>query len=151
MIRSPLSTNRSPSNAPNPMKRRGERMQAETLGLLCKAGSALSAYHVLGALGTTHPKIAPPTVYNGLAALTKAGRAHRVVSLKACIACQCEGGHQASVLSICDGCGHVEQHVAPRLVHKLLGFVKEARFRPERHVIEIHGMCSECGAGSNGA
>ncbi|MEL6207904.1 MAG: transcriptional repressor [Pseudomonadota bacterium] len=131
------------------MTKRGEKMQAEILGLLRAAGGAQSAYDVLYALRVTHPKIAPPTVYNALSALTKAGRVHRVESLKAYIACQCDGAHHASVLSICDACGTVEEHLAPQLVKTLSGFVEETGFRPQRHVIEVHGTCSECEAGTD--
>ena len=123
-------------------------MRAEILAALRAADGAMTAYDVLHQLQASHPKIAPPTVYNALAALTKTGRVHRVESLKAYIACQCDGTHQSAVPSICDACGTVEERTAPSLVENLSGFVGQTGFLPQRHVIEVHGMCSECATGS---
>lgn len=130
------------------MSKRGEKMRTEVLAVLHDACGALSAYDVLSELRTVHPKIAPPTVYNALAALAKNGLVRRVESLKAYIACQCGGGtHQASVLSICGDCGTVEERVAPHLLKYLTGFVEETGFAPKRHVVEVHGICSVCSSG----
>ena len=127
------------------MSKRGQEMQAKILAILREAGTALSAYNVLDELKASHPKIAPPTVYNALAALISAGRVHRVESLKAYIACQFRSGNHTSVLSICRECGIVEEHLAPHLHKTLSGFVAESGFAPQRHVVEVHGVCSACG------
>jgi len=128
------------------MSKRGKKTQEEILTVLRSHGSAMSAYDVLHQLQASRPRIAPPTVYNALAALTKSGRVHRVVSLKAYIACRRSEAHQAAVLSICDECGTVDERVAPSLVENLCGCVEETGFQPQRHVIEIHGLCSSCGS-----
>ena len=78
--------------------------------------------------------------------MTKTGRVHRVESLKAYIACQCDGAHLSAVLSICDECGAVEERTAPGLVENLSGFGEETGFQPQRHVIEVHGVCASCGS-----
>lgn len=126
------------------MLTRGEKMQAEVLGVLCRCGLPLSAYDVLEELRGAHPKIAPPTIYNALSALTKTGRVHRVESLKAYVACQCDTHKNASILSICDDCGRVEERIAPDLLEGVSGFVGETGFVPLRHVIEVHGICADC-------
>ena len=126
------------------MTKRGEQMRAEILSVLQAADGPMSAYGVLHRLQTSHPKMAPPTVYNALAALTKSGRVHRVESLKAYIACECGGAHRSAVLSICDECGTVEERTAPDLIKNLSGFVEESGFRAQRHVIEVHGVCASC-------
>lgn len=59
---------------------------------------------------------------------TMSGRVHRVGSLKAYIACQCDGTQESAVLSICDECGTVEERTVPRLVKNLSGFVGETGF-----------------------
>lgn len=126
------------------MSKRGEKMQAGVLAVLRQRCSALSAYDVLWELRTAHPKIAPPTIYNALLALTKRGRVHRVESLKAYIACQCEHHKHASILSICDDCGKVEERVAPDLLKTISDILEESGFAPQRHVIEVHGICAAC-------
>lgn len=128
------------------MSRRGEKIQAEVLAVLRRRRGPLSAYDVLGELRETHPKIAPPTIYRAMAALTERGHVHRLESLNAFIACQCDRHQQASVLSICDDCGNVEERVAPDLLEDLSSIAGKSGFAPMRHVIEIHGVCATCGA-----
>lgn len=128
------------------MSKRGEKMQAEVLSVLRRRSGPYSAYDVLRELRTTYPKIAPPTVYNALAALTQRGQVHRVESLKAYVACQCASHQQASILSICDDCGAVEERIAPDLLDKISGLLGKSGFSPLRHVIEVHGICAACGS-----
>ncbi|MEL7139335.1 MAG: Fur family transcriptional regulator [Pseudomonadota bacterium] len=128
------------------MTKRGEEMRADVLAVLRRCRDPLSAYDVLRELRAAHPKIAPPTIYNALAALTKKGSVHRVESLKAYIACQCDSHQHASILSICDDCGAVEERVAPELLERLSGLLGESGFEPLRHVIEVHGICAACSA-----
>lgn len=128
------------------MGARGEKMQAEVLGILRHATAPLSAYDVLDRLRPTHPKIAPPTVYNALAALAKRGSIHRVESLKAYVACRCDHHDKASILSICNDCGTVDEQVAPDLHDDISGLLASTGFAPERHVIEVHGTCAACSA-----
>lgn len=129
------------------MGRRGEVLQAEVLEIMRRRARPLSAYDVLGELREANAKIAPPTVYRALAALTDRGRIHRLESLNAYIACQCDGHRHASILSICSDCGTVEESVAPDLLAKLSTVTGKTGFAAQRHVIEIHGVCASCGTG----
>ena len=129
------------------MNTRGEKMQAEVLAVLRRRGGPLSVYDVLDELRENHPRIAPPTIYRALTALTERGRVHRLESMNAFIACQCDRHVQASILSICDDCGPVEESAAPELLEDLSSVAGKSGFRPSRHVIEIHGLCASCGAG----
>ncbi|MDE0113863.1 MAG: Fur family transcriptional regulator [Albidovulum sp.] len=129
------------------MTRQGQRIQKEVLVILRRHLIPRSAYDVLGELRQISPKIAPPTVYRALAALTQRGRVHRLESLNAFIACQCDQHQNASILSICDDCGTVEESVAPDLVEELSGIAGQSGFAPTRHVIEVHGLCASCGTG----
>ena len=129
------------------MSKRGVKVQAEVLTVLRRRRGPLSAYDVLGELREANPKIAPPTIYRALAALTERGRVHRLESLNAFIACQCDRHQHASILSICDDCGTVEESVAPDLVNALSSVSGTSGFAPMRHVIEVHGLCASCGAG----
>ena len=127
------------------MGKRGEKIQAEVLAVLRRHRGPLSAYDVLRELREANPKIAPPTIYRALAALTERRCVHRLESLNAFIACQCEGHLQAAVLSICDDCGAVEESVAPDLLKALSSIIGKSGFAPMRHVIEVHGRCASCG------
>ena len=129
------------------MSKRGEKIQAEVLTVLRRRQGPLSAYDILGELRDANPKIAPPTIYRALTALIERGRVHRPESLNAYIVCQCDRHHRASVLSICDDCGTVEESVAPELLKKLSSIVGRSGFAPMRHVIEVRGRCASCGGG----
>ena len=105
-----------------------------------------SAYDILAKLREDHPKIAPPTVYRALSALTDRGHVHRLESLNAYVSCQCADDHDhgPSVLSICDDCGGVEENVAPELMAQLSGVAAKSGFTAQRHVVELHGLCASC-------
>ena len=126
------------------MSARGEKMRADVLAVLRRSGEPLSAYDILGRLREDNPKIAPPTIYRALGALIDAGTVHRLESLNAYMVCKCAAHQQASILSICDDCGSVEENVAPDLLDNLSKVIGESGFAPVRHVIEVHGVCSAC-------
>ncbi|MEO0372004.1 MAG: transcriptional repressor [Pseudomonadota bacterium] len=128
------------------MTTRGEAMQAEVLTVLKSKNAAMSAYDILDVLRGDHPKIAPPTVYRALNALIEKGGVHRVESLNAFVACNSQEHHHdhGSVMSICDDCGLVEENAAPELFDSLAGILGKAGFEAQRHVIEVHGVCSDC-------
>ncbi|MEM7732320.1 MAG: transcriptional repressor [Pseudomonadota bacterium] len=128
------------------MTTRGEQMQAQVLTVLKRKGAAMSAYDVLDALRADHPKIAPPTVYRALNALIEKGGVHRVESLNAFVACNSDDHDHdhSSVMSICDDCGSVEESPAPELMDNLSGILSKTGFAAQRHVIEVHGTCSDC-------
>ena len=128
------------------MSKRGEKLQAQVLAVLRRRRDPLSAYDILGTFREGNPKIAPTTIYRALAALTERGRVHRLESLNAYIACQCDRHQHASVLSICDDCGAVEESVAPDVLEELSRVAGKSGFVPTRHVIEVHGVCGSCRA-----
>ncbi|MGB1025540.1 MAG: Fur family transcriptional regulator [Rhodospirillaceae bacterium] len=124
--------------------KRGEKNQADVLAVLRQGDGPLTAYEVMAVLSKTHPKIAPPTVYRALAALIEQGVVHKVESLNAFMACKCDQHNQASILSICDDCGAVEESVAPKLLDSLAALIGKTGFAPQRHVLEVHGVCGSC-------
>lgn len=126
----------------------GEKMRADVLAVLRREARPLSAYDVIAALRPAHPKIAPPTVYRALTALIERGRVHRLESLNAFVACLCEEHEHASIMSICDDCGGVEETVAPELLAQLSGVAERSGFQSTRHVVELHGVCASCSGGA---
>jgi len=131
------------------MGKQGELLRAEVLEIMHRRAAPLSAYDLLSELQKNNDKMAPPTVYRALAALAKSGQVHRLESLNAYVPCQCASHSHASILSICDDCGVVEEKVAPALLSDLSSIIGETGFVPERHVIEVHGTCASCGTGEN--
>ena len=117
---------------------------AKVLEVLRNHSGAMSAYDVLAELRQFNPKIAPPTVYRALAALAKQGRVHRLESINAFVACQCDQHPQAPVLSVCDDCGVVEESIAPQVLSALSDVARQSEFALTHQVIELHGRCIAC-------
>ncbi|MEM7506729.1 MAG: Fur family transcriptional regulator [Pseudomonadota bacterium] len=119
-------------------------MKQRVLAILRRRKRPASAYEVLNELKGEYPKLAPMTVYRVLSVLMAAGQAHRVESMNAFIACKSQAHKSASILSICDDCGVVEETISNDLVADLSRLAGKSGFTPQRHVIEIHGQCGSC-------
>ena len=132
-----------------PMSSRGETTRGEVLALLKQSQTPLGAYDILGLLKEKYPKIAPPTVYRALSALSDSGRVHRIESLNAYVACCDEHGHAGAVFAICGDCGTVEEREIPGVLSELSSAFKNDGFTAHRHVIEVHGTCNTCSTGSS--
>jgi len=120
----------------------------KALAVLRNTNEPMSAYDVLAELRQFNPKIAPPTVYRALAALTDRGQIHRLESMNAYIACRCDHHQQAPVFSVCDDCGSVEENVAPEVLSALSDMTQQSGFSTTRQVIELRGRCTSCVEGS---
>ena len=120
------------------MAEHGQRMRAQVLAVLRSRRLPISAYDVLRCLHEAHSRLAPPTICRALAAPTERGRAHRLESLNAFIACRCDHHHEASILSICTDCGAVDENLSTDLPTTPSSIAGNSGFAPMRHVIEIH-------------
>ncbi len=126
------------------MRKRAAVRQSDILGVLNACDRPMTAYQILEKLQVDEPDIAPPTVYRTLFALTDQGRAHRLESIKAFVPCRCSHAESVPVLAICEGCGSVEEHDGSEILPKLTALTDRSAFRPERHIVEIHGQCRTC-------
>lgn len=104
----------------------------------------MTAYQILDELQLAEPDIAPPTVYRTLTALTDQGRAHRLESMKAFVACRCDHAESVPVLAICGDCGSVEEHDGTELLPVLSNMLAASQFAADRHIVEMHGRCTRC-------
>lgn len=128
------------------MRKKATARQDDILHVLRGRDTPMTAYQILAELQEEEPDIAPPTVYRTLSALTDQGRAHRLESIKAFVPCRCDHAGSVPVLAICDDCGSVEEHDGGGLLPTLAGLARQSSFRPNRHIVEIHGQCRTCSA-----
>ena len=128
------------------MQRRSQRRQDIVLDILRQSTRPMTAYEVLAGLKLTEGSATPPSAYRALAALTKAGHAHRLESMNAFVPCRCDGPEHSPVMAICDDCGTVEEHAEAAEIDRLTALAAKSAFRPRRHVVEIHGQCGACAA-----
>ncbi|MCY4050387.1 MAG: Fur family transcriptional regulator [Gammaproteobacteria bacterium] len=103
----------------------------------------LTAYEILEGLredGVT----APTTVYRALNKLLEDGQLHRIESLNAWTVCS-ELHHTGTpIFEICDSCSNVRERVDSRLSMNIKAISLDSGFTPDRSIIEIHGLCSDC-------
>jgi Fur family zinc uptake transcriptional regulator len=90
----------------------------------------------------------PPIIYRALAALEKEGKVHRLASIGAYIACNCDADHNhaLSVLTICGGCKKVEERHDHQLLHHLEELRDLSVALPAHAVIELPVECGSCRA-----
>ncbi len=126
------------------MRKEAAIRQSDILDVLSSSEAPMTAYQILAELQKDEPDIAPPTIYRALTALTYQGRAHKLETLKAFVPCRCEHDNSVPLLTICDGCGSVEEHDGGPLLPKLDALIASSEFIPDGYTIELHGQCRVC-------
>ncbi len=119
--------------------------QKMVLEKLQSASEPLSAYTLLDQLRDNGFR-APLQVYRALEKLIEQGRAHRLESLNAFVAC-CHGScpdHDQAAFAICEKCSNVSEVDAGKALAQLGMLAKKDGFRMHRTVIEIRGLCHNC-------
>lgn len=130
------------------MNTRSNGIQTKIVSILEETKEPLSAYAILGALKEFNPKIAPQTIYRALSSLVDDGKVHRLESKNAYIVCQYNHHSIASILSVCNDCGNVEENIEESVLKDLSKLTRQTGFSPKRHIIEIYGVCASCGSAS---
>ncbi len=127
------------------MKRAGHEANHERVfNILRQADAPMTAYEVLDA-ARKHKISAPPTVYRALNRLIGEGRAHRLESINAYVACaDAHHGHASAVFAICNDCGRVEEISEDDSLKKLIAKADARGFKVDQAVIELKGHCCAC-------
>lgn len=115
---------------------------------LRQSDKPLGAYDLLAALGASGVKN-PPTVYRALKRLVTLGLAHRIASLNAFIACDREHTTDVVGFAVCKTCGQVEEFDDQLLDAVILRLGEKCRFQTEQRVVELVGVCRNCGDADN--
>lgn len=132
------------------MGRRSSEIQAAALAAMERCGRPMTAYQVLDALSAPGSRLAPETVYRALRALVARGEAHRIESIHAYFACRRRERDEPAILSICDDCGAVEEHLDAAAIDAVSSAARRGGFVPARPVVELHGRCGGCAVGVGG-
>jgi Fur family transcriptional regulator, zinc uptake regulator len=107
----------------------------------------MTAYDLLARL-KTKGITAPTTVYRALDRLIDEGRVHRLESLNAFVVCDCEHSFTTAMFSICNDCGHAEEIADTKLHSDILAIARRLGFKLSHSVVEMHGRCRACAAGT---
>ncbi len=112
---------------------------------LREAARPVSAYELIDEL-REKATLAPQTVYRSLDRLIADGRAHRLESLNAFVACRHPSHEGAAVFAICNDCGIVTEFDEPEAIARLGAWAKKAKFAVDRMTLELRGRCRTCTA-----
>jgi Fur family transcriptional regulator, zinc uptake regulator len=126
------------------------RNAAYVFEALMHSDRPLSAYDIIEAV---RPRVAlaPTTVYRALRQLISDGKAHRIESLNAFVACQ--HGHGAEPVHrqgeglgfvICDRCGSVDEFIDPVIGERVAATLVERGFSASAVTLEVRGVCATC-------
>jgi Fur family transcriptional regulator, zinc uptake regulator len=120
--------------------------QELVMGALADTETPLSAYDILDQLRVVGFR-GPPQVYRALERLVEFGMVHRLESLNAFVACRHDGcdPHKMIVFASCERCKKVSEIVDKSLAKRLETTAATAGFVPTKSVVELHGICAECG------
>jgi Fur family zinc uptake transcriptional regulator len=106
-------------------------------------GRPVSAYELIDEL-RAQATLAPQTVYRSLDRLIADGKAHRLESLNAFVACRHPAHEGTAIFAICDDCGTVTEFDEPTAVERLQSWAKKAKFSVNRMTLELRGQCRAC-------
>ena len=122
------------------------RNQQLVFDALSGAGQPMSAYSILDSLRGDGLR-APLQVYRALDRLIDTGLVHRLESLNAFVACAHKHCHDdcASAFAICERCGSVTEFSDDAVMERLRGWSGRAKFAPSKMVVEVRGVCADCG------
>lgn len=132
--------------ATTPRRQAANANHEHVLRILKHAAAPMTAYAVLD-VARKHGITAPPTVYRALKRLIGEGRAHRLESINAYVACNdAHHAHGEAVFAICNDCGNVEEISETGTLKRLAAKADAHGFKVEHAVIELRGHCGACAA-----
>ncbi len=109
------------------------------------ADGPISAYELIDRL-RGKATLAPQTVYRSLGRLIADGRAHRLESINAFVACRHPSHASVAAFAICDKCGTVTEFDEAGAAELLSAWAKRQRFAVREMTLELQGRCADCGA-----
>jgi Fur family ferric uptake transcriptional regulator len=137
------------------LRGRGQRVTGERLALFDEVFSQhghIDADELLSAMRSRGLKISRATVYRNLDLLVESGfaRKHRLGHRRYLYE-HVHGGQGHHDHLVCTGCGRVVEFVSPGIAALQAEICRAHGFVPERHTLQISGLCNDCAAGQAAA
>jgi Fur family transcriptional regulator, zinc uptake regulator len=121
-------------------------LRRQVLAILAKS-PPLGAYAIIDRLSRLAGKaIAPPTVYRTLEFFLDHGFVYKIESRNAYAPCEHLGHAHHGALLLCEKCGRSDEIDDIKLDRLLREAAKRAGFAPHRQMVELVGLCRDCGA-----
>jgi Fur family transcriptional regulator, zinc uptake regulator len=121
-------------------------LRRQILSIVAQAPAPLGAYAIIEELSRAqHKAVAPPTVYRTLEFFLANGFLHKIESRNAYAPCAHLGHDHHGILLICGRCGRTDEIENANFDKLLRATAAEAGFVTQRQVVEIEGLCENCG------
>jgi len=121
-------------------------LRRRVLAILSRSPAPLGAYAIMDEMARLEGKpIAPPTVYRTLEFFLEHGFLHKIESRNAYAPCEHLGHAHQGVLLLCEKCGRSDEIEDLALARALQETAERAGFLARRRMIEMVGLCRECG------
>ncbi|MYL99617.1 transcriptional repressor [Novosphingobium sp. FGD1] len=137
------------NEARNALVESGEQwteMRADVFTALADRERPASAYDLAESVSALRGKrVAPNSVYRILDLFVRTNLARRVESANAYVANSHPGCQHDCIFLICDSCGQAVHIDDDKLTGALVTAAKGAGFADVRPVVELRGICAECG------
>ena len=122
------------------------RMRAAVFDALADFDRPASAYDIAEAVSNKQERrVAANSVYRILDLFTTANVATRVESANAYIANRHPACQHDCIFLVCENCGEATHLDNDAIADGIRNAAKAQGFNPERPVIEVRGLCAECG------
>jgi len=125
------------------------KLRRRVLELVWSSHEPVKAYDILDILRDEHSGSAPPTVYRALEFLQEEGMVHRIESLNAYVGCGAPDHNHASQFLICQSCGAAAEMNDTEIRNLIADKAADMGFKIYEEIIEIKGVCSQCGSESS--
>lgn len=129
-------------------RQRGLRLtptRKRVLEMVLAADGPVKAYDLLDELKSEQPGAAPPTVYRALDFLLDNQFIHRLESLNAFVSCFHPDEKHHGQFLICERCEGVAEIHDAEIERVLAAAARQHHFTPKRQILEIYGVCGDCG------
>lgn len=124
------------------LKHSGQRI--EILQSFLNTDKHLTANELYGIVKRKHPKIGYATIYRTLKLLCECGLCRELKFDDGVTRYEHLYGHQHHDHLICTKCGRFVEVVDPEIERLQEKLIKQYEFYPERHRMELYGICKKC-------
>lgn len=106
----------------------------------------VGAYDIIERVARSGRRLAPISVYRILDVFLEAGLVHRIESRNAFFVCAGTHSDAASpVVLLCEDCGRVAETEVPEAWGAIAKATRAGRFTVKDTVLEVKGLCADCG------
>jgi Fur family transcriptional regulator, zinc uptake regulator len=124
-------------------RRTGSEHAQSVLSALQASERPISAYEIMARVANGRD-FSPATIYRALDRLIRDGRAHKIESLNAFVACQHPEQHETPAFAICQCCGTVTEFFPSEVGTNLVKWSRSSAFEITTTTLELRGVCQSC-------